>query len=73
MTDILIPTPNAKYYNKRIKENNDFYQNEKKRVANYISNRIKNDEEYKQKNREYMKQYMKEYYHKMKSKNQELK
>ena len=38
MTDILIPTPNAKYYNKRIKENNEFYQ--KNKVANYISNRI---------------------------------
>jgi len=37
-----------KYYNNKIHDNPEFYEKEKKRVVNYISNRYRNDEEYRQ-------------------------
>lgn len=37
-----------KCYNKKIKENPEFYAKEKKRVVEYMKNRYANDEEYRE-------------------------
>ena len=52
----------AKYYNKKIKTDAEFYEKEKKRVSNYIHNRYFNDPEYREK----ILQQKKEYYLKKK-------
>jgi hypothetical protein len=43
------PSFSAIYYNNKIKSNKEFYDNERKRVCEYIHNRYTTDEEYKQK------------------------
>ncbi len=45
------------YYNKKIKDNNDFYEKEKLRVAEYIKNRKMNDIEFANRLKEHRKQY----------------
>jgi hypothetical protein len=45
------------YYNNKIHTDNDFYQQEKKRVVEYQINRYKNDEEYKQMKKDYARNY----------------
>jgi len=39
----------CKYYNNRIKTDPEFYEKEKKRVAEYVHNRYFNDPEYREK------------------------
>lgn len=51
-----------KCYNKKIKENKEFYEKEKKRVQAYIKNRYANDDEY----RERVKAQKRASYHKKK-------
>ena len=53
----------AIYYNNKIKTDTEFYEKEKKRVADYIHNRYFNDPEY----RERILQYKKEQYLKKKA------
>jgi pyrroloquinoline quinone (PQQ) biosynthesis protein C len=56
MTEVITQLPlvdrmriaTAKCYNKKIKENPEFYEAEKKRVQAYIKNRYANDPEYKE-------------------------
>ena len=54
------------FYTKKIHNNKEFYEAEKKRVVAYINDRYKNDEEYREKRREYCKLKMREYYNKKK-------
>ena len=55
------------FYTKKIHNNIEFYEAEKKRVALYINNRYKNDEEYREKRKEYCKLKMREYYERKKA------
>jgi hypothetical protein len=48
MEDIKKQSASAKCYDKKIKNDADFYEKEKKRVAEYMKNRYANDEEYRQ-------------------------
>lgn len=48
-----------KYYNNRLKTDEDFYTKEKQRVANYMKTRYANDEEYRER---LLKQKMQSYY-----------
>jgi hypothetical protein len=48
MEDIKKQSASAKCYDKKIKNDADFYEREKKRVAEYMKNRYANDEEYRQ-------------------------
>lgn len=49
------------YYNNKIHNDQEFYNDEKKRVVAYQINRYKTDEEYREKKKEYARNYMKEY------------
>ena len=42
-------SPNAIYYNNKIKTNPEFYEKENKRVSEYIHNRYFNDPDYREK------------------------
>ena len=46
MEDIKKQSASAKCYDKKIKNDADFYEKEKKRVAEYMKNRYATDEEY---------------------------
>jgi len=59
------------YYNNKIHTNPEFYEREKKRVAEYVKNRYNTDEEYKEKRKEYCRNKMKELYQKRKQEQQE--
>ena len=48
MEDIKKQSASAKCYDKKIKNDADFYEKEKKRVAEYMKNRYATDEEYRQ-------------------------
>lgn len=56
----------AKIYNRKIKENPEFYEAEKKRIVCYQNNRYNTDDEYREKTKKYMREYMKECYQKKK-------
>lgn len=56
---------NAKYYNAKIKNDGEFYANEKKRIADYMKNRYSNDAEY----RERVKEQKRQAYHRKKNQN----
>ena len=47
------------YYNNKIHTDNDFYQEEKKRVVEYQINRYKTDENFRQMKIDYAKNYYK--------------
>jgi len=55
------------FYTKKIHNDKDFYDEEKKRVVKYINNRYKNDEEYREKRKEYCKLKMRESYQRKKA------
>jgi|688.fasta_scaffold557636_3 hypothetical protein len=55
------------FYKNKIHNNLEFYEKEKKRVANYIKNRNENDEEYREKRNEYCRIKMREYYQRKKA------
>ena len=55
------------FYTKKIHDDKEFYEAEKKRVATYINNRYKTDEEYREKRKEYCKLKMREYYERKKA------
>ena len=48
MEDIKKQSASAKCYDKKIKNDADFYEKEKKRVTEYMKNRYATDEEYRQ-------------------------
>ena len=48
MEDIKKQSASAKCYDKKIKNDAEFYEKEKKRVAEYMKNRYATDEEYRQ-------------------------
>ena len=48
MEDIKKQSASAKCYDKKIKNDADLYEKEKKRVAEYMKNRYATDEEYRQ-------------------------
>ena len=48
MEDIKKQSASPKCYDKKIKNDADFYEKEKKRVAEYMKNRYATDEEYRQ-------------------------
>jgi hypothetical protein len=47
MDTVKVQSVYAKYYDNKIKTNPEFYNNEKKRVIEYIKNRYATDEEYR--------------------------
>lgn len=50
-------TAQAKYYKKRMQNDENFYANEKVRIYEYIKNRYNNDQEFRNKRNEISKQY----------------
>ena len=48
MEDIKKQSASAKCYDKKIKNDAEFYEKEKRRVAEYMKNRYATDEEYRQ-------------------------
>lgn len=54
------------YYNNKIHTNEQFYEEEKKRIVKYQNIRYATDEEYREKKKEYSRNYMREYYKKKK-------
>jgi len=56
-------TSSAKYYDNKIKNDAEFYAQEKKRVNNYMKNRYAIDEEYRNR----IKEQKKQSYHKRKA------
>lgn len=62
-------TPQAKYYNNRLRNDDLFYAYEKIRIKEYEKNRYLNDDEYKEKKKKQALQY---YYKKKAEKQQNL-
>jgi len=65
MDDIKKQSASAKCYEKKIKNDSDFYEKEKKRIAEYMKNRYAVDEEYKNR----IKEQKKASYHRRKQQN----
>jgi hypothetical protein len=55
------------FYTKKIHSNTEFYENEKRRVAEYQKNRYENDAEYREKKKEYCRIKMRELYQRKKA------
>ena len=49
MDNVKTQSPSAKCYDRKIKNNAEFYESEKKRVSAYMKNRYATDEEYRKK------------------------
>ena len=56
MDSVKTQSISAKFYEKKIKNNAEFYENEKKRVQAYMKNRYATDEEYRNRIKEQKKQ-----------------
>ncbi len=55
------------FYTNKIHTNADFYEKEKKRIAEYQKNRYENDAEYREKKKEYCRIKMRELYQRRKA------
>ena len=56
MDNVKTQSPSAKCYARKIKNNAEFYESEKKRVSAYMKSRYANDEEYRNRIKEQKKQ-----------------
>ena len=56
MDNVKTQSPSAKCYDRKIKNDAEFYESEKKRVSAYMKNRYATDEEYRKKIQEQKKQ-----------------
>lgn len=63
---------NRNYYNNKINNDPEFYEEEKKRVVRYQVSRYNTDEEYREKKKEYSRNAMKKLYLKRKEEQERI-
>ena len=68
MDSVKTQSPNAKCYDRKIRNNAELYESEKKRVSAYMKNRYATDEEYRNR----IKEQKKQSYHRKKNGDQSI-
>ena len=68
MDNVKTQSPSAKCYNRKIKNNAEFYESEKNRVSAYMKSRYATDEEYRNR----IKEQKKQSYHRRKKGDQSI-